>query len=150
MTTTVDRPPNADRDAAGSDTVAVSVDRSELGMISIDDRVVAKLAARAAVEVPDAGGAAPRILGKSLDGLQGVRDTSLNSLPKATAEVDGSVVVVDLQISVRWPACVPEVAAHVRQHVAKRVHSLTGLHITEVTIEVTDLVTRLSPPPRVS
>lgn len=126
------------------------VGHTELGTVTIADQVVAKIAARAAVEVPDAGGAAPRVLGRSLDGVVGARETSLTSLPKTSADVNGSEVVVDLQISVRWPACVPDTAAQVREHVANRVHALTGLHIMEVQIEVTDVLTHLAPPPRVS
>jgi uncharacterized alkaline shock family protein YloU len=37
-------------------------------MISINDRVVEKMAARAAAEIPDAGAAAPRVLGRSVPG----------------------------------------------------------------------------------
>jgi uncharacterized alkaline shock family protein YloU len=125
--------------------------RTELGMISINDRVVEKMAARATAEIPDAGAAAPRVLGRSVTGAAslGARATSLTALPKASADVDGSTVILDLSISVRWPASVPEVTSAVREHVRGRVHELTGLTVTEVTISVTDLVTRLPRPSRV-
>jgi uncharacterized alkaline shock family protein YloU len=125
--------------------------RTELGMISVSDRVVEKMAARAAAEIPDAGAAAPRVLGHSVTGAAafGARGTGLTALPKASADVDGSVVILDLSISVRWPASVPEVTSAVREHVRGRVHELTGLTVTEVAISVTDLVTRLPGPPRV-
>lgn len=128
-----------------------SVGVSELGRIRIDDQVVEKIAARAAVEIPDAGGAAPRLLGRSVSGrgALGVRQTSLRALPKASAEVDGSTVVVDLSVSVRWPASIPAVTAAVRDRVTARVRELTGLQVTSVSIAVTDLVTDLEPPPRV-
>ena len=90
------------------------------------------------------------VLGRSLAGVPGARGTSLESLPKTFAEVDGSLVLLELQISVRWPASVPDTAAQVRQHVAARVTELTGLRVGEVRIQVTDLVTHLTPPPRVS
>jgi uncharacterized alkaline shock family protein YloU len=126
------------------------VGRTELGMISINDRVVQKMAACAATEIPDAGGAAPRVLGRSVSGAAafGGRGTSLSSLPKVSADVDGSIAVVDLSISVRWPASVPEVSSAVREHVRSRVQELAGLIVTEVSISVTDLV-RLPAPPRV-
>ena len=125
--------------------------RTELGMISIDDQVVEKMAARAAVEIPDAGAAAPRVLGRSVTGpaAVGARATSLTGLPKASADVDGSIVILDLSISVRWPASVPEVTGAVRERVRRRVSELTGLTVTEVSISVTDLVTRLPAPARV-
>jgi uncharacterized alkaline shock family protein YloU len=125
--------------------------RSELGTITISTRVVVKLAARAAVEVPDAGAAAPRVLGRTVTGPPslGARQTSLTGLPKVTADVDGSRVTLDLAISVRWPASVPAVTSSVREHVISRVTKLTGLTVTEVTISVTDLATSLPAAARV-
>ncbi len=124
--------------------------RIELGMNSHNDRVVEKMAARAAVEIPDAGAAASRFLGRMAGASAlGVRQTSLTDLPKTSADVDGSLVILDLSISVRWPASVPEVASAVRENVRSRVSELTGLTVTEVSISVTALVTELPPPPRV-
>lgn len=117
--------------------------RGELGTITIAESVVAKLAARAALEVPDAGAAAPRLLGRSLSGAGGlgVRQTSLSALPKVSATVDNSIALLRLEISVRWPASVPAVTAAVRERVRTRLVALTGLDVAEVTIRVTDLVT---------
>ena len=137
--------------AAGLAVPSSPAGRTELGMISINDRVVEKMAARAAAEISDAGAAAPRVLGRSVTGAAalGARTTSLTALPKSSADIDGSIVILDLSISVRWPASVPEVTSAVREHVRGRVHELTGLTVTEVSISVTDLVTRLPGPPRV-
>jgi uncharacterized alkaline shock family protein YloU len=120
-------------------------------MISINDRVVEKMAARAAIEVPDAGAAASRFLGRSMAGASalGARQTSLTDLPKTSADVDGSRVILDMSISVRWPASVPEVSDAVREYVRSRVGELTGLTVTEVSISVTALVTQLPALPRV-
>jgi uncharacterized alkaline shock family protein YloU len=125
--------------------------RTELGAISINDRVVEKMAARAAAEIPDAGAAAPRILGRSVTGAAalGARTTSLTALPKASADVDGSIVILDLSISVRWPASVPEVTSAIREHLRSRLKELAGLTVAEVSISVTDLATRLPGPSRV-
>ncbi|MCW2540128.1 MAG: hypothetical protein JWN95_1853 [Frankiales bacterium] len=144
---TVDSPARTGDSAAAS---SPAVGRNEHGVISIDDRVVAKLAARAALDIADAGSAAPRVLGRSFDGVIGTRDTSLNSLPKATADVDNSMAILGLVISVRWPMSVPDVCARVRAHVADRITELTGLTVAEIQISVTDLVTALPPSPRVS
>jgi uncharacterized alkaline shock family protein YloU len=122
--------------------------RSELGTISISSRVVQKLAARAAVEVPDAGAAAPRVMGRSVTAASalGGRQTSLTGLPRAEAEIDGSTAALALWISIRWPASIPGVSTAVREHVRDRVRTLTGLEVTEVSISVTDLATRHDPP----
>ena len=125
--------------------------RGELGRIRIADGVVAKIAARAAAENPDAGAAVARMLGRAVPGAGhlGVRGTDLDALPKTSVDVDGSKAYVNLEISVRWPASVPEVTAQVRRHVRDRVGELTGLDVDEVHIVVADLATDITPPPRV-
>jgi uncharacterized alkaline shock family protein YloU len=127
------------------------VGRNELGTISIADGVVSKIAARAAAENPDAGAAAARMLGRAVPGAGhlGVRGTDLEALPKTSVEVDGSKAFVTLEISVRWPASVPEITGQVRRHVRDRVRELTGLDVDEVHITVSDLATDITPPPRV-
>jgi uncharacterized alkaline shock family protein YloU len=125
--------------------------RNELGTISIADVAVSKIAARAATENPDAGAAAARMLGRAVPGAGhlGVRGTDLEALPKTSVEVDGSKAFVTLEISVRWPASVPEITGQVRRHVRDRVRELTGLDVDEVHITVADLATDITPPPRV-
>jgi uncharacterized alkaline shock family protein YloU len=121
------------------------------GKIVIGDVVVAKLASRAVLEVPDAGGATPRILGRAVPGAGhlGIRETSLTTLPKTSADVDGALAYLDVSISVQWPASVPRVTAQVRDHLRARVHALTGLAVAEVRITVDALVTDAAPAARV-
>lgn len=136
-----------------ADPAAADPDRpgvNPLGRITIDDSVVVKIAARAAAEVPDAGAAAPRVLGRSVTGVPiGVRHTDLDGLPRTTVDVDESVARIQLTLSVRWPASVADVTAAVRSRVIERVGDLTGLRVDDVRITVSDLVTHLNPPPRV-
>lgn len=131
--------------------LAARAGRNELGTISIADGVVSKIAAQAAAENPDAGAAVARMLGRAVPGAGyiGVRGTDLEALPKTSVEVDGSKVFVNLEISVRWPASVPEITGQVRRHVRDRVRELTGLDVDEVHIVVADLATDIAPPPRV-
>jgi len=125
--------------------------RTELGVISVSDSAVQDIAALSAAEIPDAGGAAPRVLGRAVTGPSalGVRQTSLAARPKARARVDGSIVTLDLSLSVRWPASVPDVTNAVREHVRCRVTELTGLAVAEISISVTALVTGPPAAPRV-
>jgi uncharacterized alkaline shock family protein YloU len=124
--------------------------RTELGRISIADGVVTKIAARAAAENPDAGAATTRVLGRAVPGaIPGARGTDLAALPKTSVEVDGSKAYVSLEIAVRWPAPVAEVAEQVRRHVRERIRDLAGLEVEEVHIVVADLATDITPPPRV-
>ena len=142
--------PQRQTDAAGTEP-APRAGRTELGMISIADQVVTKIAARAAAENPDAGAAVARMLGRAVPGAGrlGVRGTDLDALPQTTVEVDGAKAFVSLEISVRWPASVLEVTEQVRRHVRDRVAELTGLQVDEVHIVVSDLATDITPPPRV-
>jgi len=136
---------------SAEDQRAAAPGRNPLGSISISDSVVAKIAARAAAEIPDAGAAASSVLGVNLPGagLLGARSTDLDALPKVQASVDGGLAVLTLSLSVRWPSSVAGVTHTVREHVRRRVTELTGLSVTEVRISVTDLATSLAPPPRV-
>jgi uncharacterized alkaline shock family protein YloU len=142
--------PEPQTDASSAEPMA-RAGRNELGTISIADGVVTKIAARAAAENPDAGAAVARMLGRAVPGAGnlGVRSTDLDALPKTTVEVDGSKAFVNLEISVRWPESILEVTRQVRRHVRDRVAELTGLHVDEVHIVVSDLATDITPPPRV-
>lgn len=125
--------------------------RTELGRITVDARVVAKIAARAVLEIPDAGGASPRVLGRNMPAAQplGLRRTALDSLPKTSAVTDGAQASIDVTLSVRWPASVSDVTNTVRQHLVRRVNELTGLTVAEVNVTVSALITRFDPGARV-
>ncbi len=114
------------------------VGQTELGQISVADRVVAKIASRAAVEVPDVGAAPAGILGRL-----GAGSAELGALPSAKATVDGQLAFVDVTLSVRYPVSVRQAAAAVRERVRSRVGELAGLNVPEVNITVPALVTDL-------
>ncbi|MEP6599811.1 MAG: Asp23/Gls24 family envelope stress response protein [Actinomycetota bacterium] len=124
--------------------------RNELGAVTLTERVVSKIVARAVTEVPEAGSAKPRILGRAVGaGVPGVRQTQLGGQPKVSVDVDLSVATVEVSISVRWPASIPAVSAAVRARIIERLDELTGLSITDVRIHVTDVVTAVAAQPRV-
>lgn len=118
-------------------------DSVEYGHILIADRVVEKIAAQAVVEIPDAGGATPRVFGHAIPGAGhlGIRRTGLHQAPKATADVDGTTVYLDLAVSIRWPASIAQVTTQVRDHVRTRIQDLTGLRVAEIRITITALIT---------
>lgn len=110
---------------------------NEFGRIHVGARTVEKIAAFAAVEIPDAGGAGARLLGRSVPGLS---KSSLERLPKVSADVDGALVFLDVELSVRWPAPIASVTEAVRQHLHQHVGALVGLRVSEVNIKVIDLI----------
>ena len=133
--------------AVGESTATPArIGANEWGRISISSKVVEKIAARAAVEIPDAGGAAARLLGRAVPGAGhlGIRRSGLSSLPKVSADVDGELGFLDVQLSVRWPAPTGQVTEAVRQHLFSRLAELVGLQIREVNIEIVDLISDTS------
>lgn len=116
-----------------------------IGRIDISERAVQKIAARAAAEVPDVGAPARRLLGRSVS----VGSADLDGLPRVDADVDGKVVMLDLDVSVRWAQPVRAVTTSLRDHVSRRVEGMTGMHVAEVNIAVSDLVTQLPTTSRV-
>ena len=142
---------SAEVDLVKTPDVPAHLGPSELGRIDVESRVVEKIAAQAAIEIPDAGGAAARLLGRAVPGSGhlGIRGSGLSTLPKVSADVDGQLGFLDVELSVRWPAPIGEVTEAVRQHLAQRIGELVGLHVREVNIEVVDLIGR-SPAARVS
>ena len=118
------------------------VGRNDLGRIDVGARAVEKIAALAAVEIPDAGGAAGSLLSRAVPGgAFGWRRAGVDRLPKVSAEVDGSIVFLEIELSVRWPAPIAKVTEAVRQHLFHQVSELAGLEVREVNIEVVELVT---------
>lgn len=117
---------------------------AELGQITVADEVVAKLAARAAVEVDGVGAAATRLLGKELSGgpldRLGVRGSEIGALPSCSAQVDGQLAFVELSLSVRYPLPVRQTAAAVRELVVRKVAEMAGVQVVEVDIKVPALV----------
>ena len=95
------------------------------GRTEVADRVAGKIAGRAACEVA------------------GVRDVSerggLRKTRTASATVRGGEVEIGLTVSVAYPVPLRAVAAQIRNHVAARVATLTGLRVSRVDVTMTEL-----------
>lgn len=116
---------------------------AERGRLTIDDRVVEKVAARAVTEIDRATGAPRTLFGQSLGSVRA--DTPA----RTSARVDGDIVTVTVSMSVQWPAPIREVAAQLRHRVTDRVQAITGLTVAEVDIDVPTLLTARPSTPRV-
>ena len=109
------------------------------GETTIGPAVVEKIASRAASEVDGVGGVVQTGLSRLLPW------TVAGASPaRASAEVGGETVTVDLTVNVLYPEPVATVTNGVRAHVIRRLAELCGLRATEVNIAVPALVT----PPR--
>lgn len=112
---------------------------NDLGRIDVETRAVEKIAALAALEIPDAGGS-PRGRGVPGAAYLGLRRSSIERLPKVKAEIEGDHVFLDVELSVLWPLPISGVTESVRHHLFMRVTALLGLEVREVNIEVVDLL----------
>ncbi|HEY3686543.1 MAG TPA: Asp23/Gls24 family envelope stress response protein [Streptosporangiaceae bacterium] len=124
-------------------TMAAATGRAEpetydgRGTTTIADRVVERIAARAARE------------GGQVTGPGGVRSLAGGDEPRASASVDGSVAVVRISLGVVYPAPVGATTRAVRARVRDRVREMTGIDVRQVDIDVTRLTGADEQPRRV-
>jgi uncharacterized alkaline shock family protein YloU len=106
------------------------VDPSERGTLELAPRAVTRIAEQTALQV--------RHVVRRSEGLERLVG---RSLPRVSATVDRDRVRLDLDVAVRWPCPLEDVAVEVRDHVAAETARLTGLNVrsTDVTLHaVTD------------
>ena len=105
------------------------------GHLELRTRAVERLVAAAAAEVDDVGGSVSRLLG------QQVGSADLTAVPRVDVTVAGDLVTVQVDLSVRWPASVPEVADRLRERIRQRLGELADLRVGHVDVNVTALPT---------
>lgn len=103
------------------------------GTTTIADKVLERIAERAALEVPGVvrHNAGPELL-----------SAVTSDLPRASAETAGDRVGVELTVALDWSASAHEAAADVRRHVGEQLERLTGKSVDRVDVTVAALVTR--------
>jgi len=100
--------------------------------VKISDDVVAAIASVAASQVQGVAAMAGNIVGDIGGAILG-RKHSAKGVRVASAERD---VTLDLYLSVRYGARIPEVAYKVQESVKKSVESMTDLKVTQVNIHI--------------
>ena len=98
----------------------------ERGTTTLADRVVEKIAARAALNIAHAAGLSRRVAGRDFGTLS----------VRAHVAVDGRVASLQLELAVEYPASARATTRGVREHVAERVDTLCGLTVDHVDITV--------------
>ncbi|MBT2452522.1 Asp23/Gls24 family envelope stress response protein [Streptomyces sp. ISL-43] len=103
------------------------VPAAERGATVIPDKVVARIAARAARE--------------ALTGRTGTAPARLGlAPPRATVAVSSGAARLQLSLDLPYPVDIAEASRLVQNHVGERVAQLTGLRVTEVTLTIQHLV----------
>lgn len=111
---------------------------TDTGNTTIAEGVVSKVAGLATREVPgihDLGGGAARAVG-TVTSKVGLGDQLSQGV---SVEVGTREAAVDLKVVIEYGESIPQVTEAVRQNVVKRIQGITGLTVTEVNINVTDL-----------
>ena len=104
------------------------------GRTVIADRVVTKIATRAVTEVGQTGGAARQLIGLTVGRQTG------EGPARVSVRVNGNLVMIQMRLSLAYPAPVRSLTREVRRHVMERVAALTGIEVRHVDIEVARLL----------
>jgi len=102
------------------------------GTTTIADKVLERLAARAALEVP---GVLRHSVGPD------VLSAITSDLPRASAETAGDRVSIDLKVALDWQAPAHEAAAALRAHLREQLERQTGKTVDRVDVTIAALLT---------
>jgi len=116
------------------DVAALLPAPGQRGRTTIADRVVTRVAARAVAEVEQTGGAARQLIGITIGPQTG------EGTARVSARTDGHLAMIQLRLSLAYPAPVRALTREVRRHVTERVTGLTGFEVRHVDIEVVSLL----------
>ncbi len=106
---------------------APPVAAAERGATVIPERVVARIAARAAREA----------LATHTETAQA--SAKMNA-PRASVTAGGGTARLGLTMDLPYPIDVSDASRHVQQYVSERVAQLTGMRVTECTLDIAHLV----------
>jgi uncharacterized alkaline shock family protein YloU len=104
------------------------------GRTTIADRVVAQIATLAVAEVGQTGGAARQLIGLTLGRQTG------EGPARVSVRVNGNLAMIEMRLSLAYPAPVRSLTREVRRHVMERVTTFTGIEVRHVDIEVACLL----------
>ncbi len=110
----------------------------EYGSTRIGDAVVSKIVGMAAGEVEGVymGGAASRTAGGVLESVTG----SDSQKRGVSVEVGRTEAAIDLTMGIEYGRNILDLVGQVRNRIAQRVESLTGLRVTELNVTVSDII----------
>jgi uncharacterized alkaline shock family protein YloU len=108
-------------------------DAAERGSLTVDDRVVERVAGFAVTRVEGASAAPRRVLGVT------VREAKPDTQASVQARVNGSTATIDATVAIAWPDSVAAVAERLRRQVREDVENITGVRVDHVDIDVVSM-----------
>ena len=106
---------------------------AERGTLTVDEKVVERVAGYAVTLVDGASAAPRRVLGVT------VTDATADTEASVKARVDGHTATIDASVAIGWPASVRTVSTRLRDQVRKDVERLTGVHVDHIDIDVVSM-----------
>jgi uncharacterized alkaline shock family protein YloU len=108
------------------------------GITTVKDGVVSRIAGIAAGEVEGIrmGGSASRAAGGVLENVTGSQGMSRG----VSVEVGKVETAIDLTMAVEYGRDIPQLTEQVRNRIAERVETLTGLRVTELNVTIDDII----------
>ena len=103
------------------------------GRLTVDDRIVEKVAGHAVTSITDAAAAPRRVLGVKIG------EARPDDAASVQAQVVGDIASVRVAIAVRWPRSVQQVADEVRERIRSEVTAITGVRVDHVDVEVVSM-----------
>ena len=116
--------------------------KTERGTTTVQDGVVSTVAGIAAQEVEGVrmGSGTSQAMGSIMSAVPGVGGGSASQSSRGVSVEVGEVeAAVELSMSVEYGRAIHQIAEAVRTNVIRRVESLVGLRVTEVSITVNDI-----------
>jgi uncharacterized alkaline shock family protein YloU len=111
----------------------VPVPPEERGRLTVDDRVVEKVAGHAVTSITDAAAAPRRVLGVKIG------EARPDDAASVQAKVQDDIASVHVAIAVRWPRSVQKVADEVRERIRTEVAAITGVRVDHVDVDVVSM-----------
>lgn len=111
------------------------------GTLTMSGKVVEKIAAQGASELPFVGGFGGGVLGVG-------RHAGAGHRPRASVDLGGTGVTVYLDIALDFPADIAARSADIRRHVTSTLERVTGLRVRRIDITIKALTTGADRPSR--
>ena len=120
---------------------STATDAGSRGSLTITEKVVKKLAARSAHELPFVAGIGGGVLGVG-------RQAGTDHHPQADVDLSGRNVTVFLDIALHFPEDIAARSLEIRQHVTRSIERATGLDVRRGDITIKALITNADRPRR--
>lgn len=135
------RPPHAAAAGTGPEARQDPPASRGRGTLTMSEKVVEKVAAQGASELPFVGGFGGGVLGVG-------RHAGTGHRPRASVNLSGTGVTVFLDIALDFPADIAARSADIRRHVTGTLERVTGLRVRRIDITVKALTTGADRPSR--